>query len=161
MMGPIIYSHARFLFQPPSHRFRVIGKGRWTWKPGTHHSIYLYRISTDGTRSLHYRQNLKRKRSQLDVDATQPKAAPSLPHRPIAPHKIFLPIKSWFLGLKRFDDPYHLVWTPAGKMIIRSGDGPGTKAEHSEEIEMGMVAHSVSVRPDFSVDININSRLKS
>jgi hypothetical protein len=58
-----------------------------------------------------------------------------------------LPIKAWYLGRKCFDEPYHLVWTPNAKMTIRSGDNLGAPAKHTEEIDIGIVAERVLVRP--------------
>ncbi|KAF7346574.1 hypothetical protein MSAN_01885500 [Mycena sanguinolenta] len=65
----------------------------------------------------------------------------------------FLPIKAWYLGRKFFDEPYHLLWDPVGKIIIRSGDDPGAKVKHTEEIDLRFNAKQVSyVPPNDSAD---------
>ncbi|KAJ7147143.1 hypothetical protein C8R43DRAFT_542897 [Mycena crocata] len=68
--------------------------------------------------------------------------APSNGHEPSAPKKVdnakFLPIKAWYLGLKHFEEAYHLVWTNNGKVIIRSGKAPGPPARHTEEVDIDM-----------------------
>ncbi|KAJ7781742.1 hypothetical protein DFH07DRAFT_764768 [Mycena maculata] len=65
-----------------------------------------------------------------------------------SPHKIeFLPIKAWYLGRKLvedlFGDPYYLVWTPDGKMLIKSGDVPSSPCYHSEEVDLTSIAKCV------------------
>ncbi|KAJ7245014.1 hypothetical protein B0H12DRAFT_1187844 [Mycena haematopus] len=65
----------------------------------------------------------------------------------------FLPIEAWYLGRKFFDESYHLLWTTDGKITIRSGDDPGAKVRHSEEIDLAYNAQEVSfVPPEQSVD---------
>jgi hypothetical protein len=55
----------------------------------------------------------------------------------------FLPVKAWYLGYKLFDEPYHLLWTK-DRIFIKSGLIPGL-SQHSEEINIGMVAKRVFV----------------
>ncbi|KAJ6585193.1 hypothetical protein B0H19DRAFT_1368602 [Mycena capillaripes] len=71
-----------------------------------------------------------------------PKPEPIPPAKP--DKRQFLPIKAWYLGRKLFDEPYSLVWNPAGKMTLRSGKDPSVKAKHSEEIDINWVAQSIS-----------------
>ncbi|KAJ6462047.1 hypothetical protein C8R47DRAFT_1240419 [Mycena vitilis] len=79
-----------------------------------------------------------------------PPATPLINDRPkaIAASKpanknLFLPIKAWYLGRKLFDEPYHLTWTAAGKLIIRSGGDTNVKPTHSEEIDVAWFAKRV------------------
>ncbi|KAF8132195.1 hypothetical protein K438DRAFT_2031832 [Mycena galopus ATCC 62051] len=58
-----------------------------------------------------------------------------------------LPVEAWSLGRKVFDEPYYLTWTPAGKIIIRSGDGPNVVSKHSEQIDIDMDVNSLSFVP--------------
>ncbi|KAJ6508439.1 hypothetical protein C8R45DRAFT_443143 [Mycena sanguinolenta] len=66
----------------------------------------------------------------------------------------FLPIKAWYLGRKFFDEPYHVLWDPAGTMIIQSSDGPDSvEVKHTEEIDLTYIAKQVSfVPPNESAD---------
>ncbi|KAJ7625371.1 hypothetical protein DFH06DRAFT_1481403 [Mycena polygramma] len=73
------------------------------------------------------------------LENDRPKAIPA--NKP-ANKNPFLPIKAWYLGRKLFEEPYHLTWTAAGKLTIRS-DHPNVEGNHSEEIDLAWFAKCV------------------
>ncbi|KAJ7784364.1 hypothetical protein B0H16DRAFT_295419 [Mycena metata] len=87
------------------------------------------------------KERMKPKNPSAAVVTERP-AGPKNP-RGKASADVMLPVKAWSLGRKSFDEPYHVVWTNAGKLTIRSGEDPKAPARHAEEIDMGMVAKRI------------------
>lgn len=112
-------------------------------KKGMKPKVHLPWIVCYGVLNYYWRQNPL---AVVPVEnAQKPKPIPAA--KPSKTTTV-LPIKAWYLGRKCFDEPYHLVWTPNfSKMTIRSGDNFGAPAKHTEEIDIGIVAERVLVRP--------------
>jgi hypothetical protein len=52
---------------------------------------------------------------------------------------------AWYLGHKFFEEPYYLTWT-GGKVTLRSGTEPGNTSTHVEELDIGIITKSATVR---------------
>ncbi|KAJ7022431.1 hypothetical protein C8F04DRAFT_1311284 [Mycena alexandri] len=75
--------------------------------------------------------------------------SPVIGNHPHAKEQSWLPIKSWYLGYKFINGPYHLSWSTDGRVSIRSGDNPDVVPQHKEEIYVRWDAKYVLfVEPD-------------